>query len=140
MAAYPSFDQLYGSRKIPQQDIAVDVAPFGEFSTRTGYARADASGFTVLHILSAAQLATLNAAYLSHIQTVPIVPDTFTWDEDSTSHSVYWQGPPQVVKVSSTLYRVTVNLRRVIDGGSLVLESTDALLLESGDELLLELD
>jgi len=136
--AYPSFDQLYGGRKTPEQDIGVDVSDYGAVSTRTGSGSKDPAQFEVIHHLTAAQLATLNAAYLSHVQAVPIVAESFTWQEDNTSHSVFYAGPPQAEWLGPDLYRARVVLRRVIDFGSLALESGDILLLESGDELLTE--
>lgn len=134
--SYPTYDQLYGSRFIPLTDIDVNEAPFGEFTVNTSFGNHVPGVFEVRHILTAAQRTALLADFTSNIATA----FSFTWDEDSTTHTVYYGGVPvsSPNDQSPTLYDVSVNLIRVITFGSLLLENGDKLLLENGDEILLE--
>ena len=132
--AYPSYDQLRGSVFEPASGITVAIADHGGASTFNPFGREIAGVFRIRHLLSASNKNSLLSDYDSNRTST----FALTWDEDATSHTVFYGGRPQVKQVSGAKFECNVILFLVGTAGSIELESGDLLLLESGDQLLLE--
>lgn len=89
MASYPSFHQrLEGSVKETLDDLVLDRAMNGALKARAYYS-AVKFRFTVRHILTTAELATLQTFY----NTNRLLTVTFTWERDSVAYTCLFEGP-----------------------------------------------
>jgi hypothetical protein len=108
--AFPSFDQLYGSRFEPVQDVEIGRAPSGAPDTQTAI-DADQGAFVVEYFLDQAQLSEL----LVNFDQNRTGTQSFTWQEDGTAHVVFWEQPPQWrLEAGTGKYRVSCRLAKFV--------------------------
>lgn len=104
--AYPTYAQLRGTRFQPLDAPERFESTAGEVKTYTTFTTAPGV-FIVLHRLTSAQLESLEADYDTNRRS----SFSFTFDADSSSHTVYYEGPPVSQRVAVNLHDVEVRLR-----------------------------
>lgn len=105
--AFPTYPQLRGSRFQPLDSPTLFEAQYGEAVTFTTFSETPGV-FLLRYQVTASELAALESNFVSNRAG----PQSFTWQQDSTSHNVRWEAPPQSTYLAPDLYSVTVRLRK----------------------------
>lgn len=106
--AYPTFSQLATSTATQLDDVITERASDG-----TLRGRALASGrkqrFDLRHVLTAADVATLDA----HYDANRAVEFSMTWSGDATAYTVIYTAPPQYKPLGGGYFEANVKLEQV---------------------------
>lgn len=105
MSTYPNFIQTVNSSDGAEDDIRVERSSNGTTRGRIMWASAK-KVFTLEHVLTSDQVDTLEAFYVAERgQTFD-----FVWGRNNSTHTVFFQVPPQYTPLGGNLFTASVTL------------------------------